>query len=122
MYKLLRSKAGYFAAGIYLLVTLPFIVAAAVFFILRYFNGNADVHPIEEPISIGTAVLTLPWSIIATLLGMVVHGGQGMHTGRLVIVLGLIVGAMINASIFYLLGYGVSKAFRYFYELANPKS
>ncbi|MEQ1765290.1 MAG: hypothetical protein ABL984_19335 [Pyrinomonadaceae bacterium] len=118
----LRSKAGYVAAGIYLLITLPGIVAVAVFFVLRYFNGNADVHPIEEPISIGTVALTLPWSIVATLLGMVVHGGQGMHTGRLVIVIGLIVGAMINASIFYLLAYGVSTALSYLYELGNPRS
>lgn len=94
----------------------------AVFFILRYYNGNADVHPIEEPISIVMAVLTLPWSIVATILGIVIHGGHGMHTGRLVLVIGLIVGAMINASIFYLLAYGVSKAFNYLYELANPKS
>lgn len=122
MPKFLRSKAGYAAAGLYLLVTLPGIVTVAVFFILRYFNGNADVHPIEEPISIGTVALTLPWSIVATLLGIVVHGGQGMHTGRLVIVIGLTVGAMINASIFYLLAYGISKAFSYLYELANPRS
>lgn len=122
MSKFLRSKAGYIAACIYLLVTLPVIVAAAVFFLLRYFNGNADVHPIEEPINIGALVLTLPWSIVATLLGVIIQGGQGMPAGRLVLIICLIVGAMINASIFYLLAYGVSKAFNYLSELGNPNS
>ncbi len=121
MSRLLTSKAGFATAGVYLLVTLPVIAAAAVFFILRYNNNNQPVPPFEEPTNLGAFALTLPWSIGATLLGIVVQGGQGMHVGRLVIVLGLVGSAIINASILYLLAYGVSKAFHYLYESANPR-
>lgn len=109
MSKLLKSKVGYFISGIYLLVTLPVIVAMAFIFVLRYYNGNADVHPIEEQINIGALVVTLPWSIVVTIAGLAFP----MHTGRFVIVVGLVVAALINASIFYLIGYLFSMAFTY---------
>ncbi|MEO6050990.1 MAG: hypothetical protein ABIP78_06625 [Pyrinomonadaceae bacterium] len=118
MTKLLRSKAGYAAAGLYLLVTLPFIVAMAVTFMVRYYNDNQPVP--FEALGIAGVFLTLPWSIAATLLGLIAQG-QGMQVGRLVLIICLIIGAMINASIFYLLAYGVSKAFNYRRESGNPK-
>jgi quinol-cytochrome oxidoreductase complex cytochrome b subunit len=113
MSKLFRSKPGYAVAGLYLLVTLPLIAAVAVFFILRYLNGNVDVHSIEEPISLCAFALTLPWSIIATLAGIIIQGGHGMHVGRLVLAICLIVGALINASVFYLFAHGVSMIINY---------
>ena len=112
MTKLLRSRAGYFAAGIYLFVTLPFIATAAVFFILRYLNNNAHGYPIEESINIGVIVLTVPWSIVATLLAV----ATPLHAGRLVFIICLIVGAMINASIFYLLAHLLSRAPNYLHD------
>jgi len=118
MAKLLRSKVGYLAAGVYLLVTLPVIAAVAIFFVLRYLNDNAHGYPIEEAINIGALVLTLPWSIIATLLGLFFP----MHTGRFFIVVGLVIGAIINASIFYLLGRWLSKFLTYLSASEKPRS
>ncbi|MBK9165782.1 MAG: hypothetical protein IPM21_18100 [Acidobacteria bacterium] len=121
MSKLFRSKAGFATAGLYLLVTLPFIAATAVFFLVRYYNNNQPVPPFEEPLSIVSFALTLPWSIGVTILGIIIHGGQGMHTGRLVIIIGLVVSAIINALILYLLAFGVSSAVKHLYNAGNPK-
>ncbi len=120
MSKIFRSKAGFAAAGLYLLVTLPSIAATAVFFILRYYNDNQPV-PFEDPGGIVSFALTLPWSVGVTILGIIIHGGHGVHTGRFVIVIGLVVSAIVNAAIFYLLAYWLTKAFKYLYYLENPK-
>jgi hypothetical protein len=118
MSKLLKSRVGYLAAGVYLLVTLPVIAAAAIIFVLRYLNDNANGYPIEQPINIGVMVLTLPWSIISGLLAVALP----LHQGRLVFIICLIVGAIINASIFYLLGHWLSKFFTYLSDSEKPRS
>ncbi len=119
MSKLLKSKVGYLAAGVYLLVTLPVIAATAIFIVLRYLNDNAHGYPAEKAIAIGVMVLTLPWSIISILIALVI---PEVNTGRIVFVVGLVIGAIINASIFYLFGYWLSKAFTYFSDSEKPRS
>ena len=116
MSALLRSKAGYITAGIYLLVTIPVIILMSLIFLLRYSNNNTAGYTGEETINIATLILTLPWSIFATVVGVALP----MHQGRLAIGILTVIGAIINATILYLLGYIVSKAFTYL--LGKPTS
>ena len=118
MSKLLKSRAGYIAAVVYLLVTLPVIAIAAIIFVLRYLNDNANGYPIEQPINIGVMILAFPWSIISALLAVALP----LHQGRLVFIICLIVGAIINACIIYLIGHWLSKVFTYISDSEKPKS
>lgn len=121
MSKLLKSKFGYLIAGIYLLVTLIVIIAASIIFVLRYSINNAhgDYYPFEEQIAITVFVLTLPWSTVSVFLGLLF---KDVHTGRFVLVVGFVIGAIINAFFFYLLGYLISKAITYFSDSEKPVS
>jgi hypothetical protein len=106
---LFKSRLGYFASGTYLFITLLMIFLMGGIFALRYSTDNTHGYPLEETVNIVTLVLTLPWSVISTVIAVALP----LHTGRLVLVVLSVIAAMINASIFYFLGYLLSKAFNY---------
>lgn len=121
MTELFKSKPGYAAAGIYLLVTLPVMAIAGVFFVLRSFNSDSDISSVEKLSGVVMTVLTLPWSLLSLFLGLIVQGEYGTQVGQVVLVICYIISAMLNAVILYLVAYFVSRIFRYLTEAGTSK-
>ena len=105
MSELFKSKLGWLSAGIHLLMVLTCLVY--VFLI----DNNSVI------VTIILMILTAPWWFFLAWLFFklgLVGGEMGPHDRDLLFIFYAVFGALINAFILYLLGFLLTKAFKYF--------
>lgn len=110
MSELFKSKVGGLVAGIHLLM---------VFTGLLYINLIDNQNVI---VVLALMILTFPWLFFLAVLSVKLGLGPGdlePHKLDLVFSAEIVVGALINAVILYLLGFLLTKAFNYFSSKRN---
>ena len=110
MSELFRSKLGWFLAGIYLLTVFSFLI---YYYLIDSRDGLS---------SFIAMILSAPWSFLLFFLVIpVVNSGQAPSNHHLPYVIAIVIGALINAFILYLLGVLLTTVFNYLSSI-KPKN
>ena len=112
MSELFKSKVGWLLAGIHLLIFL--------FCLIDFYLINSFLSLWSTLIGM---ILTAPWNVFTTSLALKLSDEPGKGPGneyQLLFIIGIVISALINAFILYLLGFLLTKAFNYLSSI-KPK-
>ena len=111
MSEFFKSKLGMLLAGIHLLI---------VFTCLMYVSLIDKSGPVLPVLIL--MILTAPWGLLLMLLPGILGiktFEPGSHESELILNAGFAIGGLINAFILYLLGFLLTKAFKYLSSIKN---